>query len=99
MNVVEMFPELIAKSASSLISELETERRLINKIYDSVNEIDSMWNGPIYDHAREQFDEDRIRLLEICSAERNVVENAVSAGVRCSAASDKAADIIASIRI
>ena len=96
---------IIAVNTSTLSSDIETMQTQLNavkkaagKMYDSVNVLNSMWEGPAHDAFVTQFMTDQKDMLALCDTIQkiNVMSEARNEYNTCE---NQVSGIVASIRI
>ena len=96
---IEVNTNTLAADIEKLQNELNLVVSELNKMYDAVNLLDSMWDGPANDTFRAQFLQDRQEMQEICNELQKMNDCLVYAKNEYNTCENNINGIVTSIRI
>lgn len=65
----------LASDIESLQTELNMIKNDMDKMYDSVRLLDSMWDGPANAAFNEQFNNDQVEMMSFCETIQKVIDS------------------------
>ena len=99
MKIIEVDTDILNKSRTELLSDIDGIKTVIDSTYDGITALDAMWDGPANEAFCEQFRIDYERMSEILSDLRNYAERMDEARRRYIDGENKVANVIASIKL
>lgn len=96
----------IAVNTSTLASDIETLQRQLdsiksdmNKMYEAVRSLNSMWDGPANEAFKQQFQADQTDMKTLCDTVQKIINCMTYAKDEYNTCENEISGIIASIRI
>lgn len=101
-----MAKSFIKVNTEAMSSDVEELRELLNnstanldKMYESVTTLDSMWEGPANESFVAQFSSDYTAFKEICSLVSGMIDDMDTAKAKYNSCEDEVYALIASIKL
>jgi len=67
-DYIEVNMEILEQDTSDMEEKLESIKREMGSMFESIAELDTMWDGPASDEFKRQFSADSQAFEEICKA-------------------------------
>lgn len=74
MREIEVDTDGLRTQIAQLEEKLQLTREELIRLTDSVDALQSMWNGPAHDEFNKQYELDRERMEQMCTIIQNVLE-------------------------
>ena len=78
-DIIEINLSSLDSDIEAMTEELGLLRGDMNKAYESVSELDSMWNGPANDAFNKAFVDDKAAMDELCTTIQSLIDFMVNA--------------------
>lgn len=75
MDKIAVNTYTLASDIESLQTELNMIKNDMDKMYDSVRLLDSMWDGPANAAFNEQFNNDQVEMMSFCETIQKVIDS------------------------
>ena len=89
----------LASQVDSLRAELERVRSDIDGMYEAVQTLDTMWDGPANDAFRTQFTTDKEAMEELCKTVQSIIDSMDNAKKEYDSCEMNVSQIISAIQI
>lgn len=73
VNLIEIETERLQNDIQKMTEAVEDAEKQTGAMFDSMNELDSMWDGPANNAFRAQFQTDHASMEEMCKEVRELI--------------------------
>ena len=99
MKEIGVNTSTLNSQADSIEKEVKAIRGDITRMYEAVQTLDSMWDGPASMAFKTQFNNDQQKMLELCDTIQSIVDSMKFAKKEYEDCENAVNGIIASIRV
>ncbi len=91
--------ETLRSQVESLRTEIGQAESEMNQMYDAVQELDGMWDGPANEAFKTQFMNDKEFMEELCKTVREIIDSMDNARTEYESCENTVRQLIGDIRI
>ena len=96
---IEVDTVQLERDRGTLVEQLGEMRKILSRVYEQMEELDGMWDGPANEMFRNQFNSDRQNFEAACQEVQSLIDSFANAKQEYEKCEDQVGAAVAVIRI